>query len=316
MLPDPIEVRVRFRRRLELRAILELFVLVSLTACLGAAFLLGSSCDSFAQQEPTSQAQAVPDSFEEAAEAKVLELLGAERQKVGVPPLELNRGLSDQARLHALQLAQYGNISSEFPGELDLIHRLQLSNTGIAAAAEVEAIDRSLEEAHAGWIANPVTHSNALKPMYTDVGVGVLKHDGRYYIVVDLVEAVSKINVDELEAVVVKAIQEYRIQHKIRPLKLTPTKRLRTTACEMAQKADLNVAQIDPSQAVAGNYAKSGSTQFISFTVVQPNDLPSSITHLAVDPNINAFSVGACQGKKVYYVTTAFYGEWLGVQDR
>ena len=65
--------------------------------------------------------------------------------------------------------------------------------------------------------------------MYTDVGIAVLKHDGRYYIVIDLVEAVSKIGVDELEAIVVKTIQDYRVKRKLAPLKLTETKRLRTT---------------------------------------------------------------------------------------
>lgn len=272
----------------------------------------------FAHEQSAARSieQSVPDMFDEAAEARVLELLAAERQKAGIAALELNHGLSDQARLHALQVAKYGEISSEFPGELDLIHRLQLSNTGIAAAAEVEAINPSVDEAHKNWIANPVTHSNALKSMYTDVGVGVLKHNGHYYIVVDLVEAVSKINVDELEAVVAKAIQDYRVKRKIAPLKLTPTKRLRATACEMAKKADLGVAQVDPSQMEKGTYAKNNTIQYISFTVIQPNDLPASITRMAAEPNINAFSIGACLGKSVYYVTTVFYGEWLGVQLR
>jgi len=286
---------------------------IVLSASIGVAILLNSPPGVFAQQQPTASPpeQSMPDSFDEAAEKRVLELLIAERQKAGVAPLEQNQRLNDCARLHALEVAKYGQASSQFPGELDLLHRLELSNVGIAAAAEVEAINASVEDAHKGWIANPVTNSNALKPMYTDVGVGVLKHDGRNYIVVELVEAVSKIDVDELEAIVVKAIQDYRIQRKIAQLKVTPTKRLRSTACEMARKADLAVAQIDPSQMEKGSYVKSGDTRFISFSVIQPNDLPSAITKMAADPTVNAFSVGACMGKSAYYVTTVFYGEWL-----
>ena len=128
---------IKYRSQTEFAGRTRLFPSVRLALCLGVGFLLVSPFNSVAQQEPPTADShwAAPDTFDEAAEARVFELLAAERQKAGVPALEKNQDLSDQARLHALQVAKYGEISSEFPGEVELIHRLQLSNKGIAAAA-------------------------------------------------------------------------------------------------------------------------------------------------------------------------------------
>src|SRR5215472_4122481 len=78
-----------------------------------------------ALQQSTGSAtdQGTPDTFDEAAEKRVLELLFADRQNAGVPVLELNQGLSERARLHALEVAKHGEASSLFPGEMDLTHR-------------------------------------------------------------------------------------------------------------------------------------------------------------------------------------------------
>jgi hypothetical protein len=165
----------------------------------------------------------------------------------------------------------------------------------------------SVEQAHTWLVANPATYAHALSPKYTDVGVAVLKHDGRYYLVIDLVEALSKISVDELERVVVKAIQDYRVQRKIMPLNLTITKKLRGVACDMAKKGSVATRPIDPSQLELGGIIKNGGTHLINFTVIQPNDLPPAITRMTADPTITSFAVGACIAQKSYYVSTIFY---------
>jgi uncharacterized protein YkwD len=274
------------------------------------AMMLSSTLAVLAQA-PTSGSTATepntPDSFDVAAEKQLLEVLQADRQKAGVAPVEWNVNLRDTARLHAVELTKHDEMEAVFPDELDLIHRVALSNIGIAAAAEVMAKGPSVELAHAWWVANPATYSHALSPKYTDVGVAALKHDGRYYLVIDLVEALSKISVDELEAVVVKAIQDYRVQRKIAPLNLATTKRLRRVACDIARTGNLASQQIDPTVLEPGERVKNANIHIVNFTVTQPNDLPSPITRMTADPTITWFSVGACKAQSRYYVSAVFY---------
>jgi len=272
--------------------------------------MLISTPGALAQQprsDSTATEQSALDSFDESAEKQMVELLQADRQKAGVALLEWNMNLRDTARLHAFELTKHSELQAEYPGELELVHRLALSNVGIAVAAEVMAKGPSVEQAHTWLVANPATYAHALSPKYTDVGVAVLKHDGRYYLVIDLVEALSKISVDELERVVVKAIQDYRVQRKIMPLNLTITKKLRGVACDMAKKGSLATRPIDPSQLELGGIIKNGGTHLINFTVIQPNDLPPAITRMTADPTITSFAVGACIAQKSYYVSTIFY---------
>ena len=255
----------------------------------------------------TVDQQSAPDVFDEAAEKQLVDLLEQDRKKAGLAPVEWNMSLRDTAHMHAVELTKHTEMAAEFPGELDLTHRLALSNVRIAAAAEVMAESSSLEHAHDYWAANPTTYSHAMSSKYTDIGVAALKHNGRYYFVIDLVEALSKIGVDELEAVVVKAVQDYRVQRKIMPLTLADTKRLRRVACDMAKSGSLAKQQIDPSLLETGGHIRNGDAQVISFTVIQPADLPASITRLAADPTITTFAVGGCIGQNSYYVSTVFY---------
>jgi uncharacterized protein YkwD len=91
--------------------------IVASLVCLG--LLVTTSAKALGQQPPNSSTaeQSTPDTFDEAAERRVLELLFAERQKAGVAPLYQNQRLSECARLHALQVAKYGEASAQFPGE-------------------------------------------------------------------------------------------------------------------------------------------------------------------------------------------------------
>lgn len=260
---------------------------------------------------PTLPAQTPSvDSFDEAAAQKFAEAVNAERKKAGLTPLEINTHLNDSAKLHALEVAKHNNeVSDQYPGEMDLNQRIGVTELGIAAAAENVAINPDLDAAVERLAENDVTKGNMLNPKYTDVGAAVLKHDGRYYIVENMVEALSKIGIDELENVVITAVQKERAQHKIGPLTVVKAKRLRTIACDMAQKGKLTTAQLDPTTlGVGGGFsAKNTTTRVVSFTVIQPSELPAEVTKLTGEPNVTNFSVGACKAQNEYFVTTVYY---------
>jgi hypothetical protein len=216
-----------------------------------------------------AQANSV-DSFDDAAAQKFTDAVNAERKKDGLPALEVNPHLNDSAKLHVIEVAKHNEVSDQFPGEQNLNQRIELTEVGIAAAAENIGINSDLDDAIGRLSSNDTTKANMLNPKYTDVGAAVLKHDGRYYIVENMVEALAKIDINELERIVVNAVQKERVQHKIAPLKVVPASRLRTIACEMAQKKQLRTTQLDPTTlGVGGGFsAKTTTTRVVSFTLI------------------------------------------------
>jgi hypothetical protein len=255
-----------------------------------------------------AQASSV-DSFDDPAAQKFTDAVNAERKKAGLSTLEVNPHLNDSSKLHVMEVAKHNEISDQFPGEQSLNQRIELTEVGIAAAAENIGINSSLDDAIARLSSNETTRANMLNPKYTDVGAAVLKHDGRYYIVENIVEALAKINIDELERIVVNAVQHERVQHKISPLRVVPATRLRTIACDMAKQKQLRTTQLDPTTlGVGGGFsAKNTTTRVVSFTLIQPNDLPAELTRLTGEPTVTNFSVGACKSQSEYYITTVFY---------
>lgn len=249
------------------------------------------------------------DTYDDAAAQKLNDAVNAERKKAGLPALEVNPHLNDAAKLHVLEVAKHNEASDVFPGEMDLNQRIGLTEVGAAATAENVAINPDVDDAIARLSANETTKTNMLNPKYTDVGSAVLKHDGRYYLVVNMVEALAKIDINELENIVIKAVQRERIAHKTRPLTVVPAKRLRPIACDMAQKGKLSTTQLDPDTlgVGAGFSAKNVTTRVVSFTLIQPNDLPAEVTRFTGEPTVTNFSVGACKSQNQYFVTTVFY---------
>jgi uncharacterized protein YkwD len=249
------------------------------------------------------------DSFDDAAAQKFTNAVNAEREKAGLPQLEVNSRLNDSSKLHVLEVAKHNEVSDQFPGEMDLNQRIGVTELGVAASAENIGINTDLDDAIARLAANETTKANMLNPRYTDVGAAVLKHDGRYYVVENMVEALSKIGIDELESVVVNAIQKERVDHKIAPLHAVKATRMRTIACDMAAKGKLSTTQLDPAVLGVGGgiSAKNTTTRVVSFTVIRPSDLPAEVTKLTGEPNVTNFSVGACKAQNVYYVTAVFY---------
>jgi uncharacterized protein YkwD len=258
---------------------------------------------------PAQTTSSSVDSFDDAAAQKFTATVNAERKKAGLSPLEVNSHLNDSAKLHVLEVAKHNEASDQFPEEMNLNQRIGATEFGIAAAAENIGINSDIDAAIERLSSNPVTSANMLNPKYTDVGAAVLKHDGRYYVVENMVEALAKIDINELEKIVVAAVQKERVQHKIAPLKVVAASRLRTVACEMAEKKQLKITEVDPSTlGVGGGFiSKTTTTRMVSFTLIQPNDLPAELTKLTGEPTVTNFSVGACKSDSEYYISTVFY---------
>ena len=155
-------------RRRSLRGVL------TVTACLALASLV------HARTAPAAEATS-GRSLEEVRQ-RVIELVNAERARVGCRPLRSDSRLTRSAQRHSEHMARTDTLTHEDPRG-DLLERTRAAGYGASAAAEnVAAGYDSPEAAVAGWLASPGHRRNMLDCGLQDTGVGVIYgFDGRLY---------------------------------------------------------------------------------------------------------------------------------------
>jgi uncharacterized protein YkwD/uncharacterized membrane protein required for colicin V production len=108
------------------------------------------------------------------AEAKMLQLLNAERLKAGLRPLVADEALRQVAREHSQEMFRLGYFSHTSPQSGAPVDRLQRHGITFALAGENLAYAPTVEMAHAGLMASPGHRRNILGPDFTRVGIGVI----------------------------------------------------------------------------------------------------------------------------------------------
>lgn len=112
-------------------------------------------------------------------EARMLEMLNAERIEQGLNPLQADPALADVARVHSRDMFARGYFSHVNPEGKDAFDRLQQAKIRYLAAGENLALAQTLPSAHQGLMNSPGHRANILRPAYGRVGIGVL--DGGKY---------------------------------------------------------------------------------------------------------------------------------------
>ena len=106
-------------------------------------------------------------------EIAVFELVNAERQRHGVPPVEWNNALAEAARAHSEDLARnnlMGHVSSDGSTLRERIARTRVVNIG--ATENVGAGSTTPEAAMMIWMRSPGHRDNMLRADLTHVGIG------------------------------------------------------------------------------------------------------------------------------------------------
>ncbi len=127
-------------------------------------------------------AQAAQESADEIArlESEALALLNETRVEQNLPPLVLDRPLSEVARRHSQELAARGVVShhSNLYG-LTTERRIRITYPDVPRMGENIARNRTIARAHQGLLDSPGHRANRLDPSFTHVGIGVAR-SGRY----------------------------------------------------------------------------------------------------------------------------------------
>jgi uncharacterized protein YkwD len=124
-------------------------------------------------------------------EARVLELVNAERQKVGLAPLAVDRRLARAARTHTDDMLKFDYFSHDSPrnGSVeDRIKRTGLPWTAIGeniASFDGWPLDEVAEQTVVDWMHSPPHRKNILDPGYDVAGVGVGAQERRICVTMD-----------------------------------------------------------------------------------------------------------------------------------
>jgi uncharacterized protein YkwD/uncharacterized membrane protein required for colicin V production len=109
------------------------------------------------------------------AEAKMLELVNAERLRAGLRPLVADERLREVARQHSQEMFRLGYFAHVSPSAGSPADRLQRSGVPFATAGENLAYAPTVEVAHSGLMASPGHRKNILTPEFSRVGIGVMR---------------------------------------------------------------------------------------------------------------------------------------------
>lgn len=110
-----------------------------------------------------------------AAEAEMLALVNAERERAGLAPLDADERLATVARSHADEMFRLGYFAHQSPVTGEVVDRLDHAGLAWIVTGENLALAQDVEEAHVGLMDSPGHRANILNPAFTRVGIGVIR---------------------------------------------------------------------------------------------------------------------------------------------
>lgn len=241
----------------------------------------------------------IPFDHEPQSEQQLLALANEARHRAGAPPLKLDAGLSEAARIHAEAMLEAGQLSHQFQGEPTLPQRLAATtNLQLDQAGENVALDYDAEHGHEHLMLSPPHRANLLNPAFNVVGLGVVRSGDRLYIVQDFGHALPAYSVDEVKARVAASLNDMRRSAGQAELPRRDLLMADQAACSMAQADKLGTA---PVRKLAGQ------STVLTYTSVRPETLPSGTSHAISSRNLHSFSVGACYSRTDTYPTGVYW---------
>ena len=107
-------------------------------------------------------------------EARMLDLVNAERSAQGLRPLKADPALAEVARAHSRDMFGRGYFSHVTPEGRDPFERMRRGGVRFLAAGENLALAPTLSVAHRGLMESPGHRANILKPVFGRLGIGIV----------------------------------------------------------------------------------------------------------------------------------------------
>lgn len=239
------------------------------------------------------------DRSELQTEQDLLMLANQSRSQAGAPPLQLDSGLSQAARIHAQAMLDARQLSHQFQGEPSLPSRLAASTRlQLDQEAENVALDYDAEHGHEHLMLSPPHRANLLNPAYNVIGLGVVRSGDRLYIVEDFGRALPVYPAQELKNRIATAVKQARQRFRKTDLSRHDLIGADDAACSMAQADRLGTAPVR-------NLAEHSTV--LTYTSLHPETLPREADHALSSRNLHSFSVGTCYARTATYPTGVYW---------
>jgi Cysteine-rich secretory protein family len=121
------------------------------------------------------------------------------RAQNGLPSLAWDSSLAEAAGQHSERMASLGNLSHQFPGELDLAARTSAAGAHFRKIAENVAVGPSVPALHAQWMKSPPHRANILDPELNAIGIAVVRAGNNLYATEDFSGRVEALSSSEIE---------------------------------------------------------------------------------------------------------------------
>ena len=245
----------------------------------------------------------VPDTsfadYDFQTEQQLLALANQSRQQAGAPPLTIDSGLSQAARIHAQAMREARQLSHQFDGEPSLPDRLA-ATTQLQLEQEGEnvALDYDAEHGHEHLMLSAPHRRNLLNPAYNVVGLGVVRSGDRLYIVQDFGSALPKYSPAEVKQYVAAAVNEARRQARQPNLHRRDWLAADDAACSMAQADKLGTSS---------TLKLAESFNVLSYTSLHPQTMPARAVRVVAGRSLRSYSIGACYGRTETYPTGVYW---------
>ena len=230
---------------------------------------------------------------------QLLQLANQDRAPFNAPPLTLDSGLSQAARIHAQAMFDQRQLSHQFTGEPSLPQRLAAATKlQLDQEGENVALDYDAPGAEQHLMQSPPHRANLLNPAYNVIGLGIVRSGDRLYIVQDFGHALPNYSPAEVKDRIATAVAQLRRQAGQPALARRDLPIADAAACSMAQADQLGTT---PVHQLAQRYT------VLTFTSLHPEALPNQANQAIAKLNQRSFSIGECYARTTTYPTGVYW---------
>jgi uncharacterized protein YkwD len=232
---------------------------------------------------PFFKAQEVTSTTE--MERQIFEWTNQERAKVKAPPLKWNERLAIAARLHSDEMVKHNDLSHQVKGEPVFTERLSEQGARFSAAAENVGYGEDAQTLQDGWMTSPPHRANLLNPVYTDMGIGIVRAGDRLWATEDFATTVQKLSSEDFEKVVEEEIASRRRARGMAMLKASSSSELRRIACSGNNSAGAALSAVSHGNLQAYSF---------NFTAPKPQEIPADLVGRVLELPAGSYVIGAC----------------------
>ncbi|HVH86451.1 MAG TPA: CAP domain-containing protein [Terriglobales bacterium] len=221
-------------------------------------------------------------------ERQIFEWTNQERAKVNAPPLNWDNHLVIAARLHSDEMAKQKELSHQLKGEPVFTERLSEQGARFSAAAENIGFGDDAETLQSGWMHSPLHRANLLNPVYTEMGVGIVRSGNRLWATEDFTTAIQRLSSEDFEQAVEHQIAARRKSRGLAAMTATGSSQLRRIACSGDSSGGAALAAVPRRNMQAYSF---------NFTAPRADQLPTSLVNRLLEMPGGGYSIGACMSQ-------------------